>query len=293
MGNEEGKKAGNDEQRRQVQGGRTGGDVPDIDGVKANIRAAWMAGDFGVVARYSEAEAAAFVDRLSIAPGTRVLDVACGTGNSAIPAARKGAIVTGCDIAPNLLEQARARAAKEGLEIRFEEADAEALPYPAAAFDLVISMFGVMFAPRPDVAAAELVRVCRQGGRIALACWTPDGLMGQMNRAAASYFPPSPLPPPTLWGDEATVRERLGARVSEIRCTRRMHPMVFPFSVAETVEFIRRHVGPFQRAFEGLDAEAQPRLRHDLEALWESHNRATDGTTRAEAEYLEVIAISG
>ena len=198
--------------------------------------------------------------------------------------------MTGCDIATNLLEQAWARAAKEGLEIRFEEGDAEALPYPDAEFDGVVSMFGVMFAPRPEVAAAALLRVCRPGGWIALACWTPDGLMGQMTRISATYFPPSPLPPATLWGDEATVRERLGAGASEIRFTRRMHSQRFPFNVGETIEFIRRYVGPIQRAFAGLDAEAQSGLRRDLEALWEAHNRATDGTTQAEAEYLEVVA---
>ncbi len=264
---------------------------PDLDRLKANIRAAWMAGDFGVLARYSEAEAEAFIDRLPITPGARVLDIACGTGNLAIPAARKGARVTGCDIAPNLLEQARARARQEGLEIRFDEADAEALPYPEAAFDLVVSMWGVMFVPRPEVAAAELLRVCRPGGRTALASWTPEGLMGRMPSVAAAYFPPSPNPPAAdLWGQEAPVRGRLDEGVSDLRLTRRMHRFQFPFSAAETVDLIRRYAGPVQRAFEALDAGQQAGLRRDLEALWAAHNQATDGTVEADAEYLEVAA---
>jgi SAM-dependent methyltransferase len=268
-----------------------GSQVPDSERVKSNLRAAWMAGDFGVVARYSEAEAETFVDRLLIAPGARVLDVACGTGNLAIPAAHKGANVTGCDIAANLLEQARARAKDQGLEIRFDEADAEALPYQDAAFDLVASMWGVMFAPRADVAAAELLRVCRPGGWIALANWTPDGFMGQMSRVSAGYFPPSPNPPGAVaWGTETAVRDRFDNGVSEIRFTRRMHRFKFPFSVAEAVEFMRRYVGPLHRAFESLEAEGQSGLRRDLEALWASHNRATDGTVDVDAEYLEVLA---
>jgi len=155
----------------------------------------------------------------------------------------------------------------------------------------VVSMFGVMFAPRPDLAASELLRVCRPGGRIALANWTPDGLMGQMSKTAAGYFPPSPnAPAAAIWGNEAVVRDRLGNRVSDIQFTRRMHRFRFPFRVAEIVEFFRRYVGPIQRAFESLDAVSQSGLRRDLEALWASHNRAPDGTTEVEAEYLEVLA---
>jgi SAM-dependent methyltransferase len=268
-----------------------GSAVPDLDRLKANLRAAWMAGDFGVLARYSEAEAEAFIDRLPVPPGARVLDVACGTGNLAIPAARKGARVTGCDIAPNLLEQARERAMKEGLEIQFDEADAEALPYEDADFDLVVSMCGVMFAPRPEVAASELVRVCRSGGCIALANWTPNGLMGQMSQVAAVHFPPSPtVPGAVLWGDEAAVRGRFGEEVSGIRFTRRMLPMRYPFSVAGTVELILRNAGPLHRGFKSLAPEGQSRLRRELEQFWASHNRAADGTTEVEAEYLEVLA---
>ena len=151
---------------------------PDIDALKSRLKATWMAGDFGFIARSYESGAAEFVRRLGLVPGNRVLDVACGTGNLTVPAARTGADVTGVDIATNLLEQARTRAATEGVAARFDEGDAEQLPYPDASFDTVISMFGVMFAPRPDLATVELLRVCRPGGTIALANWTPGGFVG-------------------------------------------------------------------------------------------------------------------
>lgn len=159
----------------------------DIDALKSRLKATWMAGDFGLIAKSYEAGAAEFVRRIGLVPGSRVLDVACGTGNLAVPAARTGAEVTGVDIATNLLEQARARAAAEGLTARFDEGDAEMLPYPDASFDAVISMFGVMFAPRPERSAAELLRVCRPGGRIALANWTPSGFVGQMFKTITTH----------------------------------------------------------------------------------------------------------
>jgi SAM-dependent methyltransferase len=253
-----------------------------------------MAGDYGQLARYSSKWAEEFISRLSVAPGTRVLDVACGTGNISLAAARQGAIVTGVDIAPNLLEQARARAGSEGLEIRFDEGDAEQLPYEDGSFDLVASMFGAMFAPRPERTAAELIRVCRSGGRIAMANWTPEGFVGQVFKATANHAPPPPgMPPPVLWGDESAVRERLRDGVSDLQMTRRVFVIAFPFDETEVVEFFRTYFGPIKRAFEALDDDRQADLRRDMERLWKENNRATDGTTHVEAEYLEVIASRG
>ena len=148
-----------------------------LDQLKQRMKGTWMAGDFGQIARYSAKAAEEFVDRLNVKPGMQVLDVACGTGNLAIPAARKGASLHGADIATNLIEQARQRAASEGLHATFQEGDAEDLPYPDASFDLVMTMFGAMFAPRPERVAAELTRVCRPGGVVAMANWTPEGLV--------------------------------------------------------------------------------------------------------------------
>jgi SAM-dependent methyltransferase len=268
----------------------------DMNALKHRLKATWMAGDFGLIAQSYETGAAEFVHRLGLAPGTRVLDVACGTGNLAVPAARVGAEVVGVDIATNLLEQARVRAAGEGLTVRFDEGDAEKLPYPDASFDAVVSMFGVMFAPRPEVAAAELLRVCRTGGTIALANWTPGGFVGQMFRTIASHVPPpAGVPSPIQWGDEAKVRERLGGGSSELRTTPRMIAFDFPLDPPEVVEFWRVYYGPTNRAFEALAAEPgkQAALRADLEKLWTSKNQAKGGATRVESVYLEVIAIRG
>jgi len=264
----------------------------EMESLKTRLKAMWMAGDFGEVAKHIEANAQEFIARLALRPGVRLLDVACGSGNLAIPAARAGANVTGVDIATNLLEQARARAASEGLTIQFDEGDAENLPYADASFDEVVSMFGAMFAPRPELAAAELVRVCRLGGRIAMANWTPGGFIGQMFKLTGKHVaPPSGLPSPIKWGDEETVRERLRQGVADLRLTRRMCPFIYPFPPAEVVESFRTYYGPTERAFAALDTDGQAALRSDLERLWAEHNQATDNTTYVEGEYLEVIAI--
>jgi SAM-dependent methyltransferase len=263
----------------------------DLEALKARLKAVWMSGDFGQIAKSIEPQAEDFMARRSIHPGMRVLDLACGTGNLAIPAAKAGAIVTGVDIATNLLEQARARAEEEGVQVQFDEGDAEELPYPNAAFDLVLSMYGAMFAPRPERVAAELVRVCRPGGQIAMANWTPRGFIGQMLKTTAAHLPsPAGMPSPVLWGDEATVRERLRDGIADLRLTPVTVRFRYPFSVPETVEFFHLYYGPTHRAFGALPEDRQAALRHDLETLWAQHNKATDGTTDVEAEYLEVIA---
>src|SRR5947209_7180634 len=181
-----------------------------IQQIKQMMRASWMAGDFGQIAKTNAKMAEEFALGLPIEPGMRVLDVACGTGNTTIPLARKGANVTGVDIAPNLLEQARARAAAEKLDIRFDEGDAEQLPYGDASFDAVVSMFGAMFAPRPELVGEEVARVLRPGGLLAMANWDPASFTAQMFKVTARHAPMPPgLPPPILWGDEHEVRQRL------------------------------------------------------------------------------------
>jgi len=265
--------------------------IDDLEAFKARARATWMEGDYPRVARLTEKAANEFISRLRLTPGMKVLDVACGSGNLAIPAAHAGAIVTGIDIAPNLLDQARTRAAGEMLDIRFEEGDAEDLPFEEGAFDVVVSMFGAMFAPRPEVVAAELSRVCRHGGRIALASWTPSGFIGELFRVTGRHVPPAAgVASPLLWGDEIAVRERLGDRVANIEMERILASLEFPFSVSETVEFYRIHYGPTLRAFAGLSEAGQAALRRDLVDLYVLHNKNDDRTTRIAAEYLEVIA---
>jgi SAM-dependent methyltransferase len=267
--------------------------VPEIDSLKQRLRSTWTAGDFGKIANHLTSAGEEFIDRLDVQPGTRLLDVACGTGNVALPAARIGAVVTACDIAPNLLEQARERAESAGLEIQFDEGDAEQLPYPDGSFDIVVTMFGAMFAPRPEVTAGELLRVCRSGGRVAMANWTPEGFAGQMFRTIGKHVPPPPMPPPTQWGVEEIVRDRLREGVTELVLSRQFCHMKYPFPPADVVELFRTYFGPTQRAFESLEGTGQDALRRDLEALWTEHNRATDGTTHVHGEYLQVIATKG
>ena len=266
-------------------------DTPiDLQQLKQRMRSTWIAGDFGQIAQYSAKGAEEFVNRLPISPVMRVLDVACGTGNLAIPAARSGAQVTGVDIAPNLLEQARHRAAAQNLPATFQEGDAEQLPYPDAQFDLVMTMFGAMFAPRPERVSAELARVCRPGGTIAMANWTPEGFVGKMFTLTSRYVaPPAGIPAPVLWGVENVVKERLGAYSSKIDSARRAIIFDYPHPPHQVVQFFRDYFGPTQIAFSRLDPAGQAALAADLEKLWTEHNKA-EGRTLVSAEYLEVLA---
>jgi ubiquinone/menaquinone biosynthesis C-methylase UbiE len=267
--------------------------TPDMETIKTRMKATWMSGDYGTFAKYMVPGALELLESWQIPLGSHLLDVGCGAGQIAIPAARAGVHVTGVDIATNSLEQARARAAVEGLEVHFDEGDAEALPYPNASFDTVVSLVGAMFAPRPERVAAELIRVCRPDGRIIMVNWTPSGFIGQMFKAVAKHVPPpGGVPSAMLWGDEAIVRERFREGIKALTLTRRMYPSFnYPFAVPEVVEFFKQNYGPTQRAFAVLESTSQEKLRHDLEQVFSAYNRATDGTTSLEAEYLEVIAV--
>ena len=223
-----------------------------------------------------------------------MLDVACGAGQIAIPAARAGAQVTGIDIATNSIEAARSRARAEGVEARFEEGDAEAIAYEDGSFDLVVSLIGAMFAPRPERVAAELVRVCRPGGRIAMANWTPGGFVGEMFKVIGRHVPPPPLmAPPVKWGDDATIHERFRDGVARLETRKRLYPMRYPFPPRDVVDFFQAYYGPVNRAFASLEVDGQEALHQDLEQLWSDHNQARDGSTQVEAEYLEVVAVRG
>ena len=262
----------------------------EFDQLKARLKATWMTGDYDLFSRFMEKDAEQFFTGLNVKPGTQLLDVGCGAGQLALIAARAGAQVWGCDIATNWLEDARTRAAAEGLQIVFEEADAESLPYKDGQFDVVASLIGAMFAPRPDLVAAELTRVCRPGGRIAMANWTPEGFVGQMFKTISKHIAPSGMPAPALWGDEATVRNRLRDGIADLSCTRRVYRFDYPFSPEGVVEFFRTNYGPMSRAFTSLDATGQEKLRGDLVALWSARNYANGNSTKVDAEYLEVIA---
>jgi 2-polyprenyl-3-methyl-5-hydroxy-6-metoxy-1,4-benzoquinol methylase len=265
---------------------------PPIAQIKASMRTAWMAGDFGVVAKQNIRAAEQFARRLSIPAGARVLDVACGTGNVAIPLARQGCIVTGVDIAPNLLVQGRQRAADEDLEITFKEGDAEQLPYPDASFDAVVSMWGAMFAPRPELVAAECARVLVPGGLLAMANWNPASFSGRMFQVNARHLPPPPgVPPPVLWGDEPIVHERLASAFTSIQTQIIQIEIDLPMTPPEVVAFFRTWFGPTQMAFARLDPAGRQALTADLENLYASANVSPDPTrTLIANEYLQVLA---
>jgi len=267
--------------------------APPIDQIKSSMRASWMAGDFGVIAKTITAGAEAFVARQALPAGARVLDVATGTGNLALPLARSGCIVTGVDIAPNLLVQARERAAAESLTATFDEGDAEQLPYPDASFDAVVTMFGAMFAPRPELVAAELARVLKPGGTLAMANWNPASFSGMMFKVSSRHVPPPPgVPPPVLWGDEPTVRQRLAANFKDIRTEPIPIDFDLPMDPAGVVDFFRKYFGPTQVAFSRLNAAGQAALATDLETLWTAANVAPDPAnhTHIHNQYLQVIA---
>ena len=265
--------------------------TPDMAAVKTRMKKAWEAGDYGTFATYMEPGAVDLLKAWGVEPGQRLLDVGCGTGQLAIPAARMGLEATGVDIATNLVAQARERAAAEGLTARFDEGDAEALPYEDDSFDIVASIFGAMFAPRPERVAAELQRVCRPGGRILMANWTPTSFPAHLFKTVARYVPPPDVPPPVLWGDEAVVRERL-ANASEIRVEKRFYSKwAYPFSPPDVVDFFARHFGPIVRANAALGEEDRDALRRDLVDVFERFNRGTNGTTLLEGEFLSVQAV--
>ena len=262
------------------------------DALTQRVQATWTAGDFGRIAKGYERGAAEFVARLELGQAEAVLDVACGTGNLSLPAARAGASVTGIDIAPNLIAQAETNAANEALPIAFEVGDAERLPFSNGAFQTVITMFGAMFAARPERASAELLRVTRSGGRIAMANWTPTGFVGEMLKTTVRFAPsPAGVPSPLLWGTEEAVRDRLGAGIKSLAFARRLITFEYPMGPGDVVDYFRLWYGPTLRAFGTLDETGREGLRRELERLWTDHNLATDGTTRVVSEYLEVVAV--
>jgi SAM-dependent methyltransferase len=261
------------------------------DALTARARTIWTAGDFLPIARSFAAGAVEFIDRLALRVGETVLDVACGTGNLAIPAARAGARVSGVDIAPNLIAEARQEARAAGVTVAFEVGDAEALPYDDDRFDTTVTMFGSMFAFRPARAAAELLRVTRPGGRVAMANWTPEGFIGKLLRAHVAVVPPPPGVPSSLeWGKEAVVRERFGDGVTSLVCTRRTLEFRFPFAPAAVTELFATSYGPTVMTLRATDPAGASRLRDEITRLFAEHNLATDGTTIVPSEYLDVQA---
>lgn len=263
---------------------------PDYTAIKQRQQQMWASGDFAEVGTLLPIVGEMICEAVDLRSGSRVLDIACGSGATTIPAARRFTTVTGLDYVPALLDRGRERAAAEHVEATFIEGDAEALPFDDASFDVVLSTFGVMFAPNQALAAAELLRVTRPGGTIGLANWTPEGFVGGMFRATAQHIPPPPgLRPPGYWGTEAGLADLLGDGVTELRIERRAFTFRFP-SPDAWLTFFRTWFGPVKVTFGSLDANAQAAFAADLLANVAAHNRATDGTMVAPSEYLEVVA---
>jgi ubiquinone/menaquinone biosynthesis C-methylase UbiE len=258
--------------------------------IKERQRKAWSSGDYGKPGVTLIIIAELLCEAVDLRPGRRVLDVATGNGNTALAAARRFCEVTGIDYVPALLEEGRERAAVEGLRVDFREGDAEDIPFPDASFDYVLSTIGVMFAPDQEKAASELLRVCRPGGKIGLANWTPDGFVGEFFRTIGKYVPPPPgLKPPGLWGTEERLRELLGEGIRSLQATRRSFVFRYP-SAKYYVDFFRTYFGPLQKAFEALDETGQEALASDVEELIHRYNRSDDETAVWPGDYLEVVA---
>jgi SAM-dependent methyltransferase len=263
----------------------------DLPALKARQHGAWSSGDYAVVGTTLQIVGEQLCEALDLRAGAKVLDVAAGNGNATLAAARRWCEVVSSDYVPSLLERGRARANADGLAIEFREADAEALPFGDSAFDAVLSTFGVMFTPDQDKAAAELLRVCKNGGKIGLANWTPDGFIGQVFKTLGKYLPPpAGAKSPALWGTEARLTEMFGAAAYSLTFERRDFNFRYR-SPAHFVDVFKAYYGPMLKAFAALDGANQLRLRDDLLALIGSLNRADDGTMVVPSAYLEVVII--
>jgi ubiquinone/menaquinone biosynthesis C-methylase UbiE len=263
----------------------------DLQAVTRIQQKVWSTGDFARIGNRAQIVGEHLCETVDLLSVERVLDVACGSGNAAIAAARRFAEVVGVDYVPELLAHARERAAAEGLEAEFVEGDAQALPFDDGSFDVVLSTFGAMFAPDQEKTASELLRVCRSGGRIGMANWTPTGLIGGgMFAVIAKHAPPPPgINPPSVWGTEERLRELFGDGVSDLR----VEPQTVNFrarSPAHWLEYFRTFFGPMMMAFERVGEDGAPALEHDMLEVMRAHNRAGDRALVAPAEYVEVVA---
>jgi SAM-dependent methyltransferase len=261
----------------------------DLAAVKSRQQSAWSAGDYAVVGTTLQIVGESLCEALDLRAGQKVLDVAAGNGNATLAAARRWCDVTSTDYVQALLDRGRARAGAEGLAVQFREADAENLPFEDKSFDVVVSTFGVMFTPNQGKAATELARVCKAGGKIGLANWTPGGLIGELFKLMGRYVsPPAGLSSPALWGTEERLRQLFGNTIDSLQCARRH--FVFRYRSAEHwLETFRTYYGPMQKTFGALDTEKQDALARDLVQLATRFNRAGSGALVAPSEYLEVV----
>jgi len=261
----------------------------DFNAIKQRQQATWASGDFAIIGTTLQIVGESLAEAVDVLAGESVLDVAAGNGNATLAAARRFARVTSTDYVPHLLEKGSARAKAEGLDVQFQEADAEALPFQDGCFDVALSTFGAMFTPEHHKAAQELLRVVRSGGRIGMANWTPEGFIGQLFRVIGAYVPqPAGTKSPALWGSEPRIVELFGHEAIDIRCLRKHFNFRYQ-SAAHWIEVFRNFYGPTHKAYAALDPVRQARLTKDLTALLESLNVAGPSSLVVPAEYLEVV----
>jgi ubiquinone/menaquinone biosynthesis C-methylase UbiE len=261
----------------------------DLESIKRRQQATWASGDYGTIGTRLQIVGESLAEAVDVRADDWVVDVAAGNGNATLAAARRFARVTSTDYVPSLLEKGAVRARADGLDVHFQVADAEALPFEDGAFDVALSTFGVMFTPDPVTAARELIRVVRAGGRIGLANWTPEGLIGDLFRVVAAYAPPpAGLQSPMRWGTEPRIVELFGPDATDIQCVRRHYNFRYR-SATHWVEVFRSFYGPTHKAFAVLDGRAQAHLTEDLTALLEARNVAGPGSLVVPSEYLEVV----
>jgi ubiquinone/menaquinone biosynthesis C-methylase UbiE len=260
----------------------------DLKALKVRQQAAWSSGDYALIGTTLQIVGEELCEALDIRSGQKVLDIAAGNGNASLAAARRWCDVVATDYVPALLDRARERAAAERLDITFREADAEALPFADASFDVVVSTFGVMFTPDQDRAAAEMARVCKRGGKVGLANWTPEGFIGQVFKTIGKHVPPMPgAKSPALWGTRARIEELFGSTAAISSAQRNF---VFRYRSPEHwLEVFRTYYGPVLKTFAALAPDAQAALQRDLMALIERFNRSGDGTMAVPSEYLEIV----
>lgn len=262
--------------------------TPDLAALKSRQQGAWASGDYAVVGTTLQIVGETLCEAMDLRSGMKVLDVAAGNGNATLAAARRWCDVTSTDYVPSLLERGRARAEADGLKVTFQPADAEALPFDDASFDAVVSTFGVMFTPDQDKAASELLRVCKSGGKIGMANWTPESFIGQVFKTIGSHIPPlAGVKSPALWGTQARL-DQMFASGGSIAIT----PQIFTFrykSAAHWMETFRTWYGPVHKAFASLSEPQQTALQTDFLALADRFNRAKDGTLVIPGDYLEVV----
>ena len=263
--------------------------VADFTAIKKKQLAAWSAGDYAVIGTTLQIVGETLCEALDLRAGERVLDVAAGNGNATLAAARRWCEVTSTDYVNTLLERGKARASAEGLAVRFEEADAENLPYADASFDVVLSTFGVMFTPHQERAANEMARVCRSGGKIGMANWTPSSFIGELFKLIGRYIPPAAgLKPPSLWGTEERLRALFGEHIAKIETTRRNFNFRYR-SPQHWLDTFRDYYGPVQKAFIGVGTAQEEALATDLRQLIQQFNRSGDAAVVLPSEYLEVV----